>query len=278
MTTGDKIAKLRRENNYTQEQLAYIFGVSRQSISKWESGATYPEVDKLIRMGELFGCTMDYLLRDEVTEPSKTGPEPQDESYHSYEPHADRWNGNNPFYFRSRLRERRSERTLWGLPLWQIGRDAHAIFAVGLTARGVVACGMRARGLISVGLLSMGVISIGLVSLGLIAGGLVSLGLLASGCIAVGLIALGSVCLGAFSCGALACGDFAQGALAAGKYFAAGDRASAMIAIGQTQAEGCVFSHIGSLSGTEREEVRRLLDTVVPEYLNWAKELTNLFL
>lgn len=277
MTTGDKIAKLRRENNYTQEQLADIFGVSRQSISKWESGAAYPEVDKLIRMGELFGCTMDYLLRDEVTEPGKTGPEPQSGAYEQYESRSECWDA-GPFSCRVRLRERTSERKLWGLPLWQIGRDAHAVFAVGLRARGVVACGMRARGLISVGMLSVGVISIGLLSFGLIAGGLVALGLLASGCVAVGLIALGSVCLGVFSCGALACGDFAQGALAAGKYFAAGDRASAMIAIGKSQAEGSLFEHLGSLGEAERVEVLHLLDTVVPEYLSWAKELVRLFL
>ena len=42
MTLGDKLAKLRKENNYTQEQLAEILEVSRQTISKWESDTTYP--------------------------------------------------------------------------------------------------------------------------------------------------------------------------------------------------------------------------------------------
>ena len=64
MTTGEKIAKLRKENNYTQEQLAELLGVSRQSISKYESGIVYPETEKLIRLSELFGCTVDYLLKD----------------------------------------------------------------------------------------------------------------------------------------------------------------------------------------------------------------------
>lgn len=40
MRTGEKIARMRRENNYTQEQLAERMGVSRQSISKWESGVS----------------------------------------------------------------------------------------------------------------------------------------------------------------------------------------------------------------------------------------------
>ena len=45
MTLGEKIAKQRKELNYTQEQLADILGVSRQSISKWESDIAYPETD-----------------------------------------------------------------------------------------------------------------------------------------------------------------------------------------------------------------------------------------
>lgn len=70
MTLGEKIVKQRKELNYTQEQLADILGVSRQSISKWESDIAYPETDKLIELGKLFDCSMDYLLRDEVTEKS----------------------------------------------------------------------------------------------------------------------------------------------------------------------------------------------------------------
>lgn len=53
MTTGEKISKLRRENNYTQEQLAELLGVSRQAISKWESSLAYPETDKLISWAAL---------------------------------------------------------------------------------------------------------------------------------------------------------------------------------------------------------------------------------
>ena len=70
MTLGEKIVKQRKELNYTQEQLADILGVSRQSISKWESDIAYPETDKLLELGKLFNCSMDYLLREEVTEKS----------------------------------------------------------------------------------------------------------------------------------------------------------------------------------------------------------------
>ena len=68
MTLGEKIARQRKESNYTQEQLADILGVSRQSISKWESDIAYPETDKLIELGKLFDCSMDYLLKEEITE------------------------------------------------------------------------------------------------------------------------------------------------------------------------------------------------------------------
>lgn len=70
MTFGDKLSRLRKEYNYTQEQLADILGVSRQSISKWESDTSYPETDKLIELGNLFDCSMDYLLKEEITERS----------------------------------------------------------------------------------------------------------------------------------------------------------------------------------------------------------------
>jgi len=65
MTFGEKIAKLRKEINYTQEQLADILNVSRQSVSKWESNTSYPETDKLICLARLFKCSTDYLLKDE---------------------------------------------------------------------------------------------------------------------------------------------------------------------------------------------------------------------
>lgn len=66
MTTGEKLSKLRRENNYTQEQLADLLNVSRQSISKWESDVAFPETDKLIQISKLFNCSIDYLLKVDI--------------------------------------------------------------------------------------------------------------------------------------------------------------------------------------------------------------------
>ena len=68
MTIGEKISKLRKENNYTQEQLAEILNVSRQSVSKWETDLTYPETEKIIALSKLFECSADYLLKEDADE------------------------------------------------------------------------------------------------------------------------------------------------------------------------------------------------------------------
>jgi len=66
MTVGEKITKIRKENNLTQEQFAEIMQVSRQSVSKWELNTVYPDTEKLIRISKLFNCSLDYLLKDEI--------------------------------------------------------------------------------------------------------------------------------------------------------------------------------------------------------------------
>ena len=68
MILGEKIALLRKKNNYSQEDLANELGISRQSVSKWESGNSIPDLDKIIKMSSLFGVSTDYLLKDELEE------------------------------------------------------------------------------------------------------------------------------------------------------------------------------------------------------------------
>lgn len=58
---------LRAQRNMPQEQLAMLLGVSRQAISKWESGKAYPEMDKLLMICDLFGCTLDDLVLGDVS-------------------------------------------------------------------------------------------------------------------------------------------------------------------------------------------------------------------
>lgn len=260
MTVGDKLSKLRKENNYTQEQLADILGVSRQAISKWESNITYPETDKLIRMSELFSCSLDYLLKD--TEETDSRNQIIEETT----------------YFKKCLRERKSEKTVWGMPLWHVGRNARGFVAVGFNARGVIAIGFKAKGIVSLGILSIGLFSFGLFSLGLLSIGMLALGLLSAGCFSIGIFATGAISLGIISVGAIAIGNFSVGALAVGKYYALGDNARAMIAIGDTKAAGNVFQKIGELSAQDIAVVKQSLDTIVPTYLSWAKEIIKLFL
>lgn len=72
MTTGEKIAALRKKNNMTQEQLAEVLGVTRQSVSRWEMDVVFPETEKLIRLSKLWDCSIDYLLSEETIESEKT--------------------------------------------------------------------------------------------------------------------------------------------------------------------------------------------------------------
>lgn len=68
MNISDKIIKLRKEQGLSQEALAEKLGVSRQSVSKWESGSALPDTDKIIAMSELFGVSTDYILKADVPE------------------------------------------------------------------------------------------------------------------------------------------------------------------------------------------------------------------
>ena len=64
MILADKIIDLRKKNGWSQEELAEKLDVSRQSISKWESAQSVPDLSRVIRMAELFGVSTDYLLKD----------------------------------------------------------------------------------------------------------------------------------------------------------------------------------------------------------------------
>ena len=68
MTIGQRIAQMRKENNLSQEALGEALGVSRQSISKWESNNALPEIEKLIAMSKLFSVSVGWLLGVEETE------------------------------------------------------------------------------------------------------------------------------------------------------------------------------------------------------------------
>lgn len=68
MKFGDKLIALRKKNGLSQEDLAAKLNVSRQSVSKWESNNTYPETDKIVQICNIFDCSMDDLINDNITD------------------------------------------------------------------------------------------------------------------------------------------------------------------------------------------------------------------
>ena len=70
MNLNQKISQLRNDNNWSQEELAEKLNVSRQSVSKWESGQAKPDLDKIIALSNIFDVSTDYLLKDDNEEKS----------------------------------------------------------------------------------------------------------------------------------------------------------------------------------------------------------------
>lgn len=88
MNISEKIQLLRRENNWSQDELAEKLDVSRQSVSKWESGKALPDSEKVLAMAQLFDVSTDFLLRDDIepvfeevtdTQDTDISDEPQEE-------------------------------------------------------------------------------------------------------------------------------------------------------------------------------------------------------
>ena len=258
MTTGDRIAQKRKENNLTQDELAYKLGVSRQAVSGWENGLNYPETEKLIAMGRLFGVSIDWLLNGgEERRADKTAF------------------GKVTFDLSSVIPSYTSKKTVAGLPLVSVGKNAKGIVAVGLTARGVVAIGLLPVGLIAFGVLPLGLLAFGCAALGLLALGGIAFGVVALGGIAFGFLSLGGLSVGIGAIGGAAFGQFAFGGYANAEYLAIGDVAIGQIACGTTSASGSLFSYAGSDTYSVYEEICRILETSVPQHLVW---LNNIFL
>lgn len=71
MILADKIMELRKKKGWSQEQLGEQLEISRQSVSKWESGASIPDLDKIVKMSHIFSVSTDYLLKDELESPQE---------------------------------------------------------------------------------------------------------------------------------------------------------------------------------------------------------------
>ena len=86
MTLGENIVRLRTQKNWSQGDLADALDISRQSVSKWETDASIPELDKLLKLSELFGVTLDELVRGEDTPKAETAEPTQQAAPASFTP------------------------------------------------------------------------------------------------------------------------------------------------------------------------------------------------
>ena len=76
MSMGSRLASARKKVNLTQEQVAQRLGVSRQAVSRWESDTACPETEKIVRLARLLEVSCDWLLREEITDPSAPAAPP----------------------------------------------------------------------------------------------------------------------------------------------------------------------------------------------------------
>lgn len=264
MTLGEKIMRLRQKQGLSQEAFGESLGVSRQAVSKWETGQAMPDINKITAMSELFGVSTDSLLKSGESMEENTSCSTQ-QSNASQNDGASGESFGNSALKRLRNLEYKSKTTVWGLPLVHLKLGhAKGIFAVGLTA----------RGLVTLGFFSIGLFSAGLLSLGLLAIGTLALGALSIGGISVGIFALGGVALGIFTLGGLSIGVYSMGGCAIASKIAFGGYARGYIAIGD-KVSGTYTWHVkGGLTDEMRAEI---YETIQRELPNTPKFIVNLF-
>lgn len=187
---SEKLILLRKKAGISQAQLADRLGLTRQSVSKWESGAAFPELVKLISLSDIFGVSLDYLVRDSMENPEEVQPDTARLEQKLDALANDCRKSCGPYYRYT------SKAHIGRLPLVSIrfGRDRHpsshtlavGVIAIGNFAVGVVSFGLISLGGISLGLIAVGGLSVGMVTLGIIALGITAVGVYAGGVSAVG--------------------------------------------------------------------------------------------
>lgn len=278
MTTGEKISEGRKKLGLTQQQFADELHVTRQAVSRWESDIAFPETDTLLKMSEMFGCSVDYLLKYN----SDAADDAKSKEDGAAQQNDMRVCGFNPFLWNF---EYKSKRTVFGMPLVHIniglGRRAHGFFSVGLISSGIFSAGILSAGVFSFGCLSAGLITLGALAFGGLALGAIALGLLAFGGVAIGLIAFGGLALGLFGCGGCAVGLFAVGGYADGVYVAVGDVAHARLAFGETTADGSYLSLTKENFTDLKEAAWRYMDglpAIWRGFVSWCKHFARVFM
>ena len=223
MTFSEKLMDLRRKSGMSQEQLADRLGVTRQSVSKWESGTAMPELVKLISLSDIFGVSVDYLVKDYLEEPESAGG--GDDLSAQQAVRLEKKVDELTNYVKGRVYRFDSKTRIFGLPLVSI--------RFGFVRNGKLSMDNVARGIIAIGNAAIGVVAIGIVGVGLFTFGVVGLGLLSLGIVAAGLGAFGVMALGYLALGVSAVGVYAGGVAAIAAKIAAAVSAVAPTAIGE---------------------------------------------
>lgn len=246
MEFAEKMQKLRKQGGMSQENLAEVIGVSRQAVSKWESGQSYPEMDKMLALSKLFNVTVDSLVKD-----TPDSPPPSEITHIS--PPVDR-----RFMYHY---EYKSKKTWFGLPLVHINIGRGVYIAKGILAIGNIAIGALSMGIIAVGGLSLGALALGLLSMGGLGIGL----LLSVGGLAVGTLAVGGLAVGIVAVGGVSVGMFSLGGCAIASHIAIGGYASGHIAIGES-VHGAYTLAIQNddFSSIKAEQVQSLINQEYP--------------
>ena len=223
ITFSEKLMDLRRKSGLSQEQLADRLGVTRQSVSKWESGTAMPELVKLISLSDIFGVSVDYLVKDYLEEPESAGG--GDDLSAQQAVRLEKKVDELTNYVKGRVYRFDSKTRIFGLPLVSI--------RFGFVRNGKLSMDNVARGIIAIGNAAIGVVAIGIVGVGLFTFGVVGLGLLSLGIVAAGLGAFGVMALGYLALGVSAVGVYAGGVAAIAAKIAAAVSAVAPTAIGE---------------------------------------------
>ena len=242
MAFSENLIRERRARSLSQEKLAELVGVSRQTVSQWENGYTEPDLMRLRRWRSCSTSPWTNWSRDRTGK----GGGRAGGAGRPLAVGVSAASGVRTLAF-----EYRSRRTLFGLPLVHIH----------------LGCGRSvATGILAIGNVARGAVAIGGVSAGLIAVGGVSAGLLFSlGGLAVGFLALGGLAVGYLALGGLAVGIYALGGAAIAANVAAGGAAVGPIAIGDAAIGEVPFDvHRAYPEGAVREAILQRFPGTLP--------------
>lgn len=270
MTTGQKIAALRRERGMTQDALAEALSVTRQAVSKWEADAALPETGKLLPLARLLGCTADYLLGSSEAEAGAPQGAPNTAAQSSepkgapqgcesntaqgapQEPARENTARDEAARENAAHDEAAREKTAhdepaqgrapftpyWGLPrryVWASDfeyKSKRTLFGLPLVHINGK-WGGTAKGIVAVGFKARGLVAVGFLSMGVLSAGCLSLGAVSLGALALGVLTLGAVSVGLLlALGALAAGFVAYGAAAFGGFAAGAFACAKYVAVG----------------------------------------------